>query len=233
MRDCDDSRRAADRICAEYAHMPGLSLTGEQAARLLGLDRVLVVGVLQELECSAFLVRSGTGQFVRWDQALRRGYSHPGLCYLAEATGAGDSKALYMALAAGFTADTARLLPLAPLVLVAWADGTVSDRERDVILDVASASHVEPESRADDRLRGWMAACPDPPFWHTSLQALGAVLGALPPAVRADRTQQLLASCQAVASASRDGFGFGLTISEGERHAIARIAAIVERPPTS
>ncbi len=233
MPECDDSRRATDRLCAEYGQLPGLSLTAEQATRLLGLDRVLVVAVLQELERGAFLVRAATGQFVRWDHAVRRGYSNPGLRHLAKTTGVTDATALYVVLAAGFTADTASLLPLAPLVLVAWADGTMSDRERAVILDVASASHVESESRADDRLRGWMADCPVPPFWHTSLQALGAVLGALPPAVRADRTQHLLAGCQAVASASRDGSGFGLTISEGERQALARIAAIVERPPTS
>ena len=230
---CEDSRRAADRICAEYGQMPGLSLTGDQAARLLGLDRVLVVAVMQELERGAFLVRSATGQFVRWDHAVRRGYSNPGLRHLAKATGATDTTALYVVLAAGYTADTARLLPLAPLLLVAWADGTMSDRERAVILDAASADHIEQQTTADDRLRRWLADCPEPTFWRTSLDALGAVLRALPPEVRADRTQQLLAGCAAVASASRDGFGFGQTISDGERHALARIAAIVERPPTS
>ena len=69
---CDESGRAADRICAEYGQLPGLSLTCEQAARLLGLDRLLVVAALEELERRAFLVRSGSGQFVRWDNALRR-----------------------------------------------------------------------------------------------------------------------------------------------------------------
>ena len=56
---CDDSRRAADRIFDEYEQLPGLSLTSEQATRLLGLDRPLVVAVLEELERDAFLVRSG------------------------------------------------------------------------------------------------------------------------------------------------------------------------------
>lgn len=227
---CDDSRRAADRLCAEYGQLPGLSLTGEQAARLLGLDRVLVVAVLEELERGAFLVRSAAGQFVRWDHALRRGYSNPGLRQLAKTTGVTDATALYVVLAAGYTADTATLLPLAPLVLVAWADGTMSDRERAVILDAASTNHIERQTTADDRLRGWMADCPEPPFWRTSLDALSAVLHALPHAMRADRAQHLLAGCDAVASASRDGFGFGRTISEGERQTLARIAAIVERP---
>ena len=149
---CDDSRRAADRICAEYGQVPGLSLTGEQAARLLGLDRVLVVAVLQALERGAFLVRSATGQFVRWDHALRRGYSNPGLRHLAETTGVTDATALYVVLAAGYTADTARLLPLAPLLLVAWADGTMSDRERWVILDAASADHIEQQPGGQDQL---------------------------------------------------------------------------------
>jgi hypothetical protein len=229
---CDDARRATDRLCAEYGQLPGLSLTDAQAARLLGLDLVRVVAVLEALEHGAFLV-SASGQFVRWDHALRRGYSNPNLRHLATTTGVTDATTLYVALAAGFTADTANLLPLAPLVLVAWADGTMSDRERAVILDAASAGHVEPQSRADHRLHAWMADCPGPPFWRASLHVLGAVMRALPREVRADRMQHLLAGCEAVAAASRDGFGFGRATGEGERQTLARIAAISDQPPTS
>lgn len=67
----NDSRCAVDSIRAEYCEMPGLSLTQEQAARLLGLDCLGVMAALDELERAGFLVRTRTGRFVRGDTLLR------------------------------------------------------------------------------------------------------------------------------------------------------------------
>ena len=44
----------------------------QTATRLLGLDRLLVAAALDELQRHAFLVRTGEGQFVRWDTTLKR-----------------------------------------------------------------------------------------------------------------------------------------------------------------
>ena len=63
---------AANRIRAEYLKMPGLSLTCEQAARLLGLDCLSTAAALDELQRHAFLVRTSKGQFVRWDTTLKQ-----------------------------------------------------------------------------------------------------------------------------------------------------------------
>lgn len=76
---CKDPRLAADRIRAEYREMPGLSLTCEQAARLLGLDCHLAATALDELQRGAFLTRTSKGQFVRWDTMLKRDHSRLGL----------------------------------------------------------------------------------------------------------------------------------------------------------
>ena len=59
------------RIRAEYLEMPGLSLSCEQAARLLGLDCLVTTVALGELERDAFLVRTRKGQFVRSDTTMR------------------------------------------------------------------------------------------------------------------------------------------------------------------
>src|SRR5688572_21881559 len=49
----------------------------------------------------------------------------------------------------GFTPDTVVLLPLVPLVQVAWAEGGVSDAERKLILQLARSRGVSEGSAAD------------------------------------------------------------------------------------
>lgn len=68
----DDPCCVVDRIRAEYREMPGLSLTCEQASRLLGLDCLRVMAALDELQCAGFLVRTRAGRFVRGDTSLCR-----------------------------------------------------------------------------------------------------------------------------------------------------------------
>ena len=73
----EDPKAVADRIRAEYRDMPGLSLTCEQAARLLNVDCLLAAAALDELQCEAFLVRaSSNGRFVRRATTLRRDASN-------------------------------------------------------------------------------------------------------------------------------------------------------------
>jgi len=68
----EDPCCALDRLRAEYREMPGLSLTWEQASRLLGLDHLRVMAALDELQCAGFLVRTRAGRFVRGDTTLCR-----------------------------------------------------------------------------------------------------------------------------------------------------------------
>lgn len=72
----EDPKAVADRIRAEYRDMPGLSLTCEQAARLLNVDCLLAAAALDELQCEAFLVRASSGRFVRRATTLRRDASN-------------------------------------------------------------------------------------------------------------------------------------------------------------
>jgi len=54
----------ADRVVAEYREMPGLSLTGPQAARLFGLALDPCVALLQRLVAEGRLRRTGDGRYV-------------------------------------------------------------------------------------------------------------------------------------------------------------------------
>jgi hypothetical protein len=53
-----------ERVRGEFNEMPGLQLTPEQAARLLGLDRVACDQVLERLVAASFL-RWSEGRVMR------------------------------------------------------------------------------------------------------------------------------------------------------------------------
>ena len=57
----------------------------------------------------------------------------------------------------GFTPETVALLPLVPLVQMAWAEGGVSDAERRLILQFARTRGIEEGSGADRQLAGGAA----------------------------------------------------------------------------
>jgi hypothetical protein len=54
-----------DRVRAEYREMPGLSLTIQQAARLLGLEPSACRALFDVLHTSGFLRRTASGEYVR------------------------------------------------------------------------------------------------------------------------------------------------------------------------
>jgi hypothetical protein len=56
--------RLVERIREEYAAMPGLKLTGEQACRLWGVGHDTCAAALESLLAEGFLHRTGTGKYV-------------------------------------------------------------------------------------------------------------------------------------------------------------------------
>jgi hypothetical protein len=56
--------RLVERIREEYAAMPGLKLTGEQACRLWGVGHDTCAAALESLLEEGFLHRTGTGKYV-------------------------------------------------------------------------------------------------------------------------------------------------------------------------
>ncbi len=60
-----EQRTLLQRAKADYAEMPGLVLTAEQARRLWGADETVCFGVLDALVNEAFLVRAEGGRYRR------------------------------------------------------------------------------------------------------------------------------------------------------------------------
>lgn len=147
-----------------------------------------------------------------------------------EATGVTDRATLEQFVRLGYTADTAQLPYLLPLVMVAWADGAVSRAERHVILEGATARHVGRESLAANVLADYLTHRPSEKVIASNLGVLRTWMRALPAAQRTDTRHDLAARCTQVALMSRGIFGVGRKISEGERSVMDRFAVFLQRP---
>src|SRR5919106_3603606 len=56
----------------------------------------------------------------------------------------------------GFTPDTVGLLPLVPVLQMAWAEGGITSAESDLLVKVARSRGIEPGSVADRQLSSWL-----------------------------------------------------------------------------
>ncbi len=75
---------------------------------------------------------------------------------LAESTGIADEILLDELMAAGVTAEAIAALSLVPLVLMAWADGSVDLKERACVLQAAREQGLEEGSAAAKLLESWL-----------------------------------------------------------------------------
>jgi hypothetical protein len=144
---------------------------------------------------------------------------------LAEITGIGDEALLRDLQGHGFSPQTVRLLELAPLVLVAWSDGSVTLQEKREISLVARLHGFGEGIPGYGHLVGWLETRPSDEFFRVTLRGIRAVLEALPGEERQRRERELLSRCTQVAKVSGGFLGMGSRISAPERVAILRVAA--------
>ena len=143
---------------------------------------------------------------------------------MAAAIGVADEEVLEALQDLGYHADTVKLLSVIPLVQVAWAEGGVSDGERELIYEVAAARGVMEGTTAYDKLNELLASEPPQAFFDNSLRAVNYLFESLPEDQRADSRQNLVEYCTKIAEVSGGILGFR-KISDEERMAIARIAS--------
>lgn len=129
----------------------------------------------------------------------------------------------------GYDVDTVKVLPLLPLVRVAWAEGVVTAREREAILAAAKSNGIDDWTPAYKKIEGWLEEPPSDPLYQPSLRILGRVLRE--GATNAPRLQEIIQACTKVAAASGGFFGFGASVSDIEREVIERIRKALEAEP--
>jgi tellurite resistance protein len=130
-----------------------------------------------------------------------------------------DPALLRRIMALGVTLDTGAAFLLAPLVQVAWAEGGVTDREREKVLQIAAERGVDTSSPAYTQLQEWLRTRPADAIFDTAVEAIKRGLSVLTPAERADRVKRIVDACREVASASGGlgrllGLGTGVSSEE-------------------
>ncbi|MPZ20967.1 MAG: hypothetical protein GEV06_24150 [Luteitalea sp.] len=157
----------------------------------------------------------------------RRGADEADRQQMTQRTGIADEALLQELQAIGYTPETVVLIDILPLVQVAWADGAVSTREREVIVEKARGLSIEQGSEADRKLTEWLTDRPSDDALSVALRAISAMLQARSPDQREATRQELLASCTGIASASGGVLGFG-KVSDEEQALLDRIKLALE-----
>lgn len=122
----------------------------------------------------------------------------------------------------GFTPETVALLPLVPVVQMAWAEGGITPAERKMLTDLAHARGMAAGSAAEQLLLDWMNRRPDESVFTRATRLIRAMLSA---GGQGDLTaEDLVKYCESIASASGGILGIG-KISAEERSLLTSIAS--------
>ena len=142
---------------------------------------------------------------------------------LGQETGVGDDDVLRVLQDLGYTPETVMLLHLVPLIQTAWAEGGVTQKERDLIVKAARSRGITAGSPADQQLDLWLAQRPSAELFEKTLRAIRTILQAQPDDARAASEKDLLALASAIATASGGIVGFH-AVSDEERQILAHIS---------
>ena len=112
---------------------------------------------------------------------------------------------------------------LVPLVMVAWADGSLDAGERAAILARAEGVELAPGSPARTLLEGWLTRKPDPKLLDAWAQLVAGLAEQMSGEEVAALKAGLLDRARAVAGASGGFLGLGSKISNAEADVIARL----------
>ena len=114
------------------------------------------------------------------------------------------------------------MLPVMPLILVAWADGKLDSKERPQILAAAKEQGIAEDSPAAKLLEHWLDTPPSPELAPTWKHYVRAVAKHLSNEARLALQNETLRRARGVAKASGGALGFG-AISEDEERVISEL----------
>ena len=155
------------------------------------------------------------------DQMRQRAKAQQELRELGEQVGVTDPELSRELAEMGFTPETVKLLPLIPVLEMAWAEGGVTDAERKMVVDVARGRGIEEGSTADRQLADWLDRRPDDSVFRRAGRLINALIES---GGRFDITpDDIIKYCETIADVSGGLFGIRRVSSE-ERATLSRIA---------
>ena len=135
---------------------------------------------------------------------------------LSAASGIKDSTVLDKLLAQDVTAATLTALSLVPLVMVAWADGNLGEKERSAILSGAEHTGLDKQHASYQLFEGWLARMPPPELIATWKDYVSALSATLTTDARHALKSELLDRARIVAEAAGGFMGIGQKVSPAE-----------------
>jgi hypothetical protein len=142
---------------------------------------------------------------------------------LAAASGITDDAVLEKLVAFGVDAATVAALSLAPLVLVAWADGEVDTRERAAVLAAAAEMGVEEHGAGRRLIDRWLATRPPSALLTAWTDYIRAISPRLNDADKKRLRSDLLDRAHKVAGVAGGLLGIGSRTSSVEKEMLARL----------
>lgn len=142
---------------------------------------------------------------------------------LSTKTGLSDPALLEELSALGFTPDTISVLPLVPIVEMAWAEGGITPAERTLLVSFARERGIAEGSPADRQLADWMTRQPSTDVFARATRLIRAMLDTGSPVGGKLTADDLIKYSESIAHASGGILGIG-KISPEERATLAKIA---------
>lgn len=125
------------------------------------------------------------------------------------ASGIRNDQVLAELVQLGVRGETILAVSLIPLVVVAWADGNVSDEERRRILDAEDAQNIVKESATHQLIGHWLENNPAPEMFTAWKHFIHELRGILTPAHGVLFDAEIIERAETVARASGGYFTYG------------------------
>jgi len=147
---------------------------------------------------------------------------------LKEVSGIHDEKVLGKLLSLGVHPQTLSALSLVPLVMTAWADGSVDEAERKAVLAAAGDCGMKPGCVERGLLERWMSHKPAPELYEAWAHYIRHLCKKLGQGDIRRLKDDLLGHARSVAEASGGFLGLGSKVSPQEEATLKRLERAFE-----
>jgi hypothetical protein len=135
---------------------------------------------------------------------------------LAAASGIQDERVIARLVALDIESETLAALSLVPLVEVAWADGSIDEKERVAVLAAAQKQGLAPGKAAYRLLESWLAERPREELMTTWKEYAAALASRLGVEERRALREEIVGRARLVAEAAGGLLGLGSKVSRAE-----------------
>lgn len=146
---------------------------------------------------------------------------------LKTATGITDDGVLDALSGIGVTSESLAAISIAPMILVAWADGSINDKEREAVMSGAALSGVKADTAAGQMLSGWLTEEPGESLAESWKAYIQAISEKLPAGEKVKLGEQLMERCKKVAEAAGGFLGLG-SVSAKENDVLDMIKSALD-----